>query len=164
MEIASPLSMLDRMRPENVAQRATRVLSSGVAAASGQLHETVAEAAAARQPHPSSAPAPRFGDLAARDSRARPQRSHASDTGPRPEAHRPAPPARPEAGAAATVRPAARLSVPDRAPSSSAAPISRAEMVFSAGLDGLDLLATTQATRLASGLARAAYAVLRPLV
>ena len=160
MDLASPFSLLNRLKPDEATLRAGRVLAAGVTGAVKQSVAPSADGATTRaetvgrtgqefeeivaqtrpssgRAHPSAAPVSDGIAFAAGsadvDSHPPPAREPAGDRPPRD----------------AEVTPGHRANA-------------MAEMVVAAGFDGLDALALSPATRLASGLAQATYAALRP--
>jgi len=177
MDIASPFSMLDRMRPDQAARHAGQVFATGVHAAAKQNADKLAEAAQARLAGAADRTGQGFAAVAAGVDRGGARHLAASDdTGQRigsdgPRQRGGGDPVHNPLEAHATGRDlfdrlaerAAQPVGPRPAAADGASPHGRsastAEMVVAAGLDGLDAFAHGPGARMAIGLAQATYNV-----
>lgn len=163
MDIASPFSMLDRMKPNPITLGASRLLAAGAAAAAKDGAARLAQIGTHSPVDIAGHTRPGFSEIIARsdgggqrprfDSAAVANDPSARATGLELFDWRAPTSATP--GTALT-EPQARRRPADRADG-------MAEIVVAAGFDGLDALARSPTARLATGLAQTTYAALRPL-
>jgi len=160
MNIASPLSVLERIKPDQVALGAGQILTAGRTAATQRGDESRSAIGAVRAADTSNSARPGFATTLGRGEL--PPHFHADTATAAPEARTTG-----QDLFEQQTQTAARLDAPLPSPAADALPPglkeSMAETVVAAGLDGLDALARGPVARLATGLAQATYAALRPL-